>query len=56
MTNLIDNPDYDDVREQLERKLLRMLDEVGDKFLDGMSYIRQWGYTVDETGTVPWVW
>ncbi len=56
MTNLIDDPIYAEVQQQLEQRLQSMLDELNDDFLDGMSYIRQWGYPLDETGTVPFVW
>lgn len=39
---------------QLDSKLQEMLDHYGDEFLHGDHYIQQWGYTVDETGTVPY--
>jgi len=29
---------------------------LGDAFLDGGSYIKQWGYPQDESGTVPFNW
>jgi arylsulfatase A-like enzyme len=56
MTNLIDDPAYGDVRDQLDRQLQAMLDDLNDEFLDGMSYIQQWGYPLDDTGTVPYTW
>ena len=31
-----------------------MLEQRGDKFLHGDEYVRQWGYIVDESGTVPY--
>lgn len=54
--NLVDDPEYADIQANLEAILQGMLDDIGDEFLDGMSYIDQWGYTLDETGTVPWAW
>ena len=40
--------------ESLNRKLEQKLDKRKDNFLSGMDYIRQWGYTVDERGTIPY--
>ena len=40
--------------ESLNRKLEQKLDKRKDNFLSGMDYIRQWGYTVDEKGTIPY--
>lgn len=54
--NRVDHSDYADIQAELEAILKSMLDDIGDEFLDGMSYINQWGYTLDETGTVPWTW
>ena len=56
MTNRIDDPAYADVRDQLERQLQAMLDELHDEFLAGARYIQQWGYQLDDTGTVPYTW
>jgi arylsulfatase A-like enzyme len=59
MENLV--PDAHDpahaalVRE-LDERLQRRLDAMGDEFLPGLDYIRRWGYPVDETGTVPYTW
>ena len=40
--------------ESLNRKLEQKLAKRKDNFLSGMDYIRQWGYTVDERGTIPY--
>ncbi len=54
MENLVDRPAYADLVRELDTWLQRRLDALGDEFLPGMEYIRQWGYPVDETGTVPY--
>jgi hypothetical protein len=56
MENLVDRPAYADLVRELDAWLQRRLEARGDAFLPGMDYIRQWGYTVDETGTVPYTW
>lgn len=40
--------------QELNAKLSAKLKEVGDEFKTGPSYIEKWGYTVDDTGTVPY--
>ena len=52
--NLVDDPASRAIRDQLDERLDAMLEQRGDKFLHGDEYIRQWGYTVDESGTVPY--
>ena len=52
--NLCDTPAAADVQARLESILQRKLAETGDGFLPGDEYIRKWGCTVDETGTVPY--
>jgi arylsulfatase A-like enzyme len=54
LNNLIDHADYADLRNELDNALQARLDALGDEFLPGMTYIERWGYTVDETGTVPY--
>ncbi len=54
MTNLIDDPAHADRRAELDAWLQRRLDAAGDAFLPGSEYIRQWGYTVNKHGTVPY--
>jgi arylsulfatase A-like enzyme len=51
--NLVSRPEYASVQREMDRILDRKLTETGDTFQDGMSYIRKWGYPVDETLTVP---
>ena len=52
--NLIDAAEYKETAEKLDKRLTELLEERGDKFLPGSEYIRKFGYTVDETGTVPY--
>lgn len=54
MHNLVDEPSAAALREELDTALQQRLAQTGDAFLPGMAYIEQWGYTVDETGTVPY--
>ena len=56
LTNVVDHPDYADVKAELQRELQRKLDEIGDTFEHGMTYIARWGYPLDKTGTVPFEW
>lgn len=53
LENLIDNPDCAKIKNELDAHLHKKLEEYGDEFRPGMDYIEEWGYTVDETGTVP---
>jgi len=54
MNNLVAKTEYLSLQNDLDNKLMERLKETGDEFLPGMEYIRRWGYTVDETGTVPY--
>ena len=52
--NRIDDPAYRELRDQLDRRLTIMLEAGDDEFLHGDEYIARWGYTVDDSGTVPY--
>ena len=39
--------------KSLDELLSKKLKETNDDFLPGLDYIKKWGYTLDETGTVP---
>jgi arylsulfatase A-like enzyme len=54
MKNLVNRPEFEPLQKQMELLLRRKLDETNDQFEPGLSYIRQLGYPVDETGTVPY--
>ena len=45
MNNLIGGPEYAELQEQLESQLQGRLDDVGDAFLDGRTYLERDGLT-----------
>lgn len=53
LENLVNRPEHADLQARLDAQLGRMLDETNDAFLPGEDYIAQWGYEVDESGTIP---
>ena len=54
LRNLADDPEHLNLRDELEKRLQKKLDQQRDEFLPGMDYINKWGYCVDENGTVPY--
>ncbi len=56
LSNLVNKPEFASIQDELEARLQQLLDELDDKFEDGMVYIEKWGYPLDETGTVPYTW
>jgi len=54
MRNLVREPGTSPIRDELDEALQKKLDSHGDEFLRGTDYIEEWGYAVDETGTVPY--
>ena len=52
LRNLVDDPAFEALAKELDSKLSAKLAEVGDEFLPSDHYIREWGYKVDDTGTV----
>ncbi len=54
MQNLVHDASSAKLRETLDEKLRRKLEESHDQFLPGPEYIRKWGYIVDANGTVPY--
>jgi len=56
MENLVNRAEYRDLRSHLEKLLKQKLEVTNDDFRPGMEYINKWGYTVDDTGTVPYTW
>jgi len=54
LDNLIQNTKYSKLQKDLDAWLQNKLDSMNDEFLPGMHYIRKWGYTVNENGTVPY--
>ena len=54
LNNLVGNDDFAAVQNDLEKRLTERLKETNDAFLSGEEYLEKWGYSVDETGTVPY--
>ena len=50
--NLCNKPQYGKLQKELEGLLSQKLKETNDEFRSGPEYIKQWGYIVDESGTV----
>jgi arylsulfatase A-like enzyme len=53
-TNLVNQAEHATVQAELEATLARKLKESGDTFLPAEAYIKKWGYSVNENGTVPY--
>ena len=54
MTNLVGDPNYAKLREELDHRLSRKLQANGDEFLPAGAYIAKWGYKVNANGTMPY--
>ena len=54
MNNLVDNPDYVDIQDKLDKQLMSVLKKNGDEFKSGAYYINEWGYTVTKGGYIPY--
>jgi arylsulfatase A-like enzyme len=54
MNNLIGRRDAEKLQKKLDSLLKRKLAKAHDQFLPAAEYIRQWGYTTDKNGTVPY--
>lgn len=54
LNNLINHPDHQALRQSLDAELTRRLDQRHDTFEAGDTYLKKWGYQVDQTGTVPY--
>jgi hypothetical protein len=54
LNNLCGDPKYAKLEKDLDDLLFKKLKQRNDKFLPGQEYIKQRGYEVDETGTIPY--
>lgn len=54
LNNLIGNSQFEPLARHLDELLNQKLAETNDAFLPGLEYIAQWGYPLDESGTVPY--
>ncbi|MCK4292932.1 MAG: sulfatase [Planctomycetes bacterium] len=52
LNNLCNKPEHRKLQKELEGLLSQKLKDTNDKFLSGWDYIKKWGYTVNESGTV----
>lgn len=55
LNNLVNQPEFKQVQQDLDAGLNKMLRERKDDFRPGMEYVKKWNYVVDETETVPYV-
>jgi len=47
--------EYQQIKDDLEMKLVQLLHKTNDKFLPGREYIKKWGYVIDEKiGSIPY--
>ena len=56
LDNRANKPQYAELQKKLDDILSQKLKETNDQFLPGAEYIKKWGYTVDQTGSIPWKW
>ena len=54
MRNLVRDPTASLIQDELDNALKERLGRQGDEFLPGEDYLSERGYSVDETGTVPY--
>ncbi len=54
LENRVNQPATAALQAQLHADLHALLQTRGDDFRPGQDYVAQWGYTIDETGTVPY--
>jgi len=52
LNNLCNRPEHSELQKKLEAVLSRKLKQTNDEFLSGWEYIKKWGCTVDNSGTV----
>lgn len=55
LKNLANDGEFSVIQGELDTRLQRKLGDMGDDFLPGMEYIGKWNYSVDDTGTVPYM-
>lgn len=53
INNLVNEPEFAHIVEDMKQKLFEKLKERNDDFQQGKVYLKQWGYKVDQTGSVP---
>jgi hypothetical protein len=48
MTNLLDKPEFEELRQDLDTKLTVSLDKIGDDFRPRDHYLQKWNLVLDE--------
>jgi arylsulfatase A-like enzyme len=54
LNNLIDQPEFASIRNELEGRLQAQLSKIGDDFRPASHYIETWGYELGPHGSVPY--
>jgi hypothetical protein len=54
MNNLVGQPEFAQLEEELENILLQKLVEANDQFLPGQAYLDRWGYKLNANGIIPY--
>ena len=54
LNNLVDQPEYHELQQELHGKMQDLLEQTNDQFEPGMNYVNRWGYLVDERETIPY--
>ena len=54
MKNLMGDVAHADLQKKLEGMLQSKLQQTGDKFHPKQHYLKEWGYTVDKWGNIPY--
>lgn len=49
LNNLVNNPEYAVLQEELDQKLNQQLEKIGDKFMPRDYYLQKWNLVLDET-------
>jgi len=52
MNNLCNNPEFSNLRADLEKKLQKIMEQRRDEFLEGELYMKKWNYTWDMDDSV----
>lgn len=54
LDNLVGRPEFSKTQMALDKQLQKALRKRNDDFRPGLEYVKQWDYTVDDSGTVPY--
>jgi hypothetical protein len=52
MNNLVDNPDFDSLKWDMDQILAKKLADRKDEFLPANQYMTKWNYLYDRTDSV----